>query len=106
MALLVRPQDFFTMTYGEECQYSMDISRELGTKTVGNCAYKVFDGTGADVTGEMGGGISLNGDVFLFGVKAALMGEHRLEFIITCNEVLPDDVTPYEFYINMNVTIT
>ena len=43
--------------------------------------------------------------VITFGIKAVSAGKYTLIFIVTCNELLPDGSTPYEFYVTMTIDI-
>lgn len=43
--------------------------------------------------------------IITFGFKAYADGDYTLQFIVTCNELLPDGVTPYEFYVILTVEV-
>ena len=106
MALQVTPsKKLDPLVLGEEIRYTLDCTNELGTMTVNVHTYEILDSDGLDVTLAMGGG-SLEADgIIAFGIKAAVLGTYALKFIVTCNEALPDAVTPYEFYVRLNVTV-
>lgn len=107
MALMVSPRNWIDdMLAGEEYAYGLDLTGELGTKTIFSYTYKVYDSSDAEVTDTFGGGSSVEDGVITFGIKAASTGKYTLRFIITCVELLPDGTTPYEFYVEMTVTIT
>lgn len=109
MALKVDPQSEFNMTLGEECPYELDLTDELTDEshinTVKEYTYKIYDSSGEDVTDIFGGGASISSGVITFGVKAVSVGTYTLKFIATCNEMLPDEVTPYEPHVTMWVTV-
>lgn len=106
MALEITPsKKLEALVLGEEVRYALDCTEELGSMTVAVHTYTILDSLGADVTVAMGGG-SLEADgIIAFGIKAAVLGTYALRFIVTCNEALPDAVTPYEFYVRLNVTV-
>lgn len=106
MALKISPRSKLDMTLGEEYAYDLVLTEELDTKTVASYTYKIYDSSGEEVTDTFGGGSSISSGVITFGIKTAATGRYTLKFIVTCNEVLPDGVTPYEFYVKMTVTIT
>ena len=106
MALQITPsKKLDPLVLGEEIMYTLDCRAELGTNTVFVVAYTVWDASGDDVTVAMSGGSSEAGGLINFGVKAAVLGTYALKFIVTCNEVLPDATTPYEFFARLNVTV-
>jgi hypothetical protein len=90
---------------GEEYAYELDCTQELGSKTVSSYSYKIYDNAGDEVTDSLGGGSSILLGTITFGIKAAATGKYTLKFIITCNDVLPDGITPYEFYVTLTVAI-
>lgn len=107
MALEISPRsELDAMTLGEEYAYELDITKELGTKTVNTYTYKIYDSSGDEVTSTFGGGSSISSGIITFGIKAISTGTYTLQFIVTCNDLLPDSVTPYEFYVIMTVTIS
>ena len=106
MALKISPRSKLDMTLGEEYAYDLVLTEELDTKTVASYTYKIYDSSDEDVTDTFGGGSSISSGVITFGIKAVATGKYTIIFIVTCNEVLPDGVTPYEFYVTMTVTIT
>lgn len=106
MALQVSPRaDLDNMVAGEEYAYELDLNRELGVKTVNSYTYKIYNSSGAEVTSTFGGGSIIAAGVITFGIIAASAGKYTLEFIITCNELLPDGSTPYEFYVSLTLII-
>jgi hypothetical protein len=106
MALEISPRkELDAMTLGEEYAYELDLNKELGTKTVNTYTYKIYDSSNVEVTDTFGGGDSISSGVITFGIKATSTGKYTLIFIITCNELLPDDTTPYEFYVTLTVEI-
>lgn len=107
MALDVYPSSRLGgLTVGEECSDSLNLARSLKTRTIASYTYKIYDSSETEVTSTLGGGSSLVGDVITFGIKAVTAGNYEVQFIITCNELLPDGTTPYEFYITMSIVIT
>ena len=106
MALKISPRSKLDMTLGEEYAYGLVLTEELDTKTVASYTYKIYDSSGEEVTDTFGGGSSISSGVITFGIKTVAAGKYTIIFIVTCNEVLPDGVTPYEFYVTMTVTIT
>lgn len=106
MALEITPtRTLDNMVKGEEISYTLDCTSELGTKTISSVAYTIWDVSGIDVTANFMGGLTETDGVLLFGVKAYDCGEYQLKFIVTCNESLPDAITPYEFYCRLQVEI-
>lgn len=106
MALKISPRDKVDdMSIGEELAFELDITNELDTKTVSSYTYKIYDSDDTEVTDTFGGGSSISSGVITFGIKATSTGKYTLKFVVTCNELLPDEVTQYEFNIEMNVTI-
>ena len=103
--LKITPAQSFTQDFGEECSYTIDITEELGTKTVNTIVYSITNSLGIDATATIGGGSLEASGIITFGVKGATRGKFTLQFIVTCVDLLPDGVTPYEFYITMYVTI-
>lgn len=107
MALSISPRsELDSMVAGEEYAYELDLNKELGTKTVASHTYKIYDSSDTEVTDTFGGGSLISFGVITFGVKAVLVGKYTLKFIVTCDDLLPDGTTPYEFYVIMTVTIS
>jgi hypothetical protein len=105
MALEISPsRELDDMVTGEEYAYELDITKELGTKTVDAHIYKIYDGSGDEVTDTVGGGSLVSSGIITFGIKAVSIGQYTLKFIVTCNEVLPDG-TPYEFFIRLTLIV-
>jgi len=107
MALKISPRsELDSMILGEDYAYELDTTDELGTKTVASHTYKIYDSSGTDVTTTFGGGSSITAGVITFGIKAYAVGTYTLKFIVTCNEMLPDGVTPYQFSVVLSVSIS
>lgn len=107
MALKISPRsNLDNMTKGEETAFEIDVTDELGDDTVNTHTFKVYDSSGTDVTSNFSGNSIILVGVITFGVKAYDVGTYTLEFIITCNEFLPDGTTPKEFSMELTVTIT
>ena len=94
-----------SMVTGEEYAFELDVNKELGTKTVAAYTYKLYNSSGTEVTSTFGGGSSILSGIITFGVKAVSVGKYTLKFIVTCNEMLPDGTTPYEFYVELTVAV-
>lgn len=104
--LEISPTSEFEMDADEEYAYTLALTQELKSKTVASYTYKVYDSSDAEVTTTIGGGSSIDAtNIILFGVKAAAVGKYTLRFVVTCNELLPDD-TPYELKAEMTVSIS
>ena len=101
--LTIKPSKTITpvLELGEEIQIDVDVTDELGTNTISAIAYTIYDSDDVEVTSIFNGGVSDTAGVISFGIKAAVIGKYKLEFIVTCNEFLPDGVTPYEFIFYM-----
>jgi len=107
MALKIDPKNALDdMVIGEEYAYALDLTKELGEKTVNSYTYTIYNNVSADVTSTFGGGSSISSGVILFGIKAISSGAYTLVFIVTCDDTLPDALTPYEFHVTMTVNIT
>lgn len=105
--LEISPTSKFEMDVGEEYAYTLALTQELKSKTVASFTYKVYDSSDAEVTSTIGGGSSIDAaNSILFGVKAAAVGKYTLKFVVTCNDLLPDEATPYELNAQMTVTIS
>ena len=106
MSLQISPRaNLDNMVKGEEASFSLNLADELNGNTVASHTFKVFNSSDADVTADYGGGNSISGNVISFDVKAFDTGNYTLQFWVTCNETLPDAATPYQFFVNMTVTI-
>lgn len=106
MALDVTPSSRLdSLVVGEECSDSLSITRGLKTRTLASYTYTIYDSSGVDVTSTLGGGSSLADNVITFGIIAVVAGKYTLKFVVTCNEMLPDGLTPYEFYCTLSVVI-
>ena len=107
MALKISPRDKIDdMRVGEDYAFELDLTHELDTKTVSSYTYKIYDSNGDEVTDTFGGGSSIASGFITFGIKAVSAGKYTLKFVITCNELLPDESTQYEPIVEMNVTIS
>jgi hypothetical protein len=106
MALEISPRkELDGMVVGEDYAYELDISKELGTKTVDTYTYKIYNSSDDEVTDTFGGGSSISSGLITFGIKAIATGKYTLKFIVTCNELLPDGTTPYDFHPELTVEI-
>lgn len=105
MALIVRPNDKIDMVVGEEYAYELDISEELGSKTVDSYTYKIYNSSDEEITSTFGGGSVYLSMVITFGIKAVSSGRYSSVFIVTCEDLLPDGITPYEFYVTLYIII-
>ena len=72
-----------SMVTGEEYAFELDVTKELGTKTVAAYTYKLYNSSGTEVTSTFGGGSSISSGVITFGVKAVSAGKYTLKFIVT-----------------------
>lgn len=107
MGLEITPKDSLDgMEHGEEDAFTLTVTAPLGTNTIDSISYAIYDSAGADVTDDFGGGYSESAGVITFGVIAHAAGNYDIEFIITCNEFLPDGTTPKEFYANLSVIVS
>lgn len=105
--LEISPTSKFEMDVGEEYAYTLALTQELKSKTVASHTYKIYDSSDTEVTDTIGGGSSIDtSNIILFGVKAAATGKYTLKFVVTCDDLLPDQNTPYELNIEMAVTIS
>lgn len=105
--LEISPASKFEMDIGEEYAYTLALTQELKSKTVASYTYEVYDSAGDEKTSTIGGGSCIDAaNIILFGVKAASAGEYILKFVVTCNDLLPDAATRYEFNAEMTVTIS
>ena len=106
--LTVKPSKTITpaLELGEEIQIDIDVTDELGTNTINTIDYNIFDSDNVDVNSDFNGGVSNDAaGVISFGIIAYATGKYKLEFIVTCDELLPDGVTPYEFIFYMWVKV-
>ena len=102
--LKIKPSRTITpaIELGEEVQYAIDVTDELKTNTIAVIDYNVFNSHDIAVDDTINGGVSHNGaGIISFGIIAAAIGKYKLEFIVTCDELLPDGITPYEFIFYM-----
>lgn len=106
--LKVIPKSEIEMDVGEDYAFALRLAKVLKSKTVNNYTYKIYD-SGGEVTGTIGGGSEIDVDdtnsIILFGVIAAVAGEYALQFIVTCDDLLPNGVTPYRFNVDMVVVV-
>ena len=106
MALKISPRnELDSILVGTKCSQTLDVSKKLKINTIASYSYKIFDSSDNEVTDTFGGGSSISSNIITFGIKAISAGTYTLQFIITCNEVLPDGRTPREFYITMTMQI-
>ena len=106
--LIVKPSKTITpaLELGEEIQLDIDVTDELGTNTINAIDYNIFDSDNLPVDDTFNGGVSHNdAGIISFGIIAAAVGKYKLEFIVTCDELLPDGVTPYEFIFYMWIKV-
>lgn len=107
MALKISPRDKIDdMSVGEEHAFELDLTGELKTKTVSSYTYTIYNSSDTDVTSTFGGGGSISSGIITFGLKAVSAGKYTLKFVITCNELLPDESTQYGFNVEMEITIS
>lgn len=106
MSLGVSPKSNIDMVIGEEYTFTLALFRELKTKTVSSYTYKVYDSSDTEVTVAMGGGSVIDdSNVILFGIIAAVVGDYTLKFVVTCDNLLPNASTPYEFIVIMELNV-
>lgn len=100
----IKPSKTITpaLELGEEVQIDVDVTDELGTNTISSIAYSIFDSDDVNVSSDFSGGVSHDGaGIISFGIIAYAVGKYKFEFIVTCNELLPDATTAYEFIFYM-----
>lgn len=106
MALKISPSSKLPdLALGEEVSWTLTTTAELKTKTVASHTFKIYDSAGTEVTSTFGGDSSESSGIISYGIKAAAIGTYTIKFVVTCNEVLPDGVTPYEFNVELSVVI-
>lgn len=94
-----------SMTKGIEVAFTLDLTDELDGNVVNVYTFKIFDSAGDEVTSNFGGGAIIADGVITFGIKAYDLGRYTIEFWVTCVEVLPDAVTPNEFFVEMSFVV-
>ena len=105
MSTKISPRDFFDMNVGEEHSCELDLTPRLKTKTVSSYTYKIYNSSDTDVTDTFGGGSSISSGTITFGIKAVSVGRYTLKFVVTCEDLLPDEVTQYEFNITLTLVV-
>lgn len=106
MALKITPDKRLdNVVLGEEVMYSLDCTAELNGNIIDFHTYNILDDEDTDVTASMSGGSAEAAGIINFGLKCSALGMYKLKFVVTCVELLPDSVTPYEFYVRLNVTV-
>lgn len=106
MALRISPRENLdAMVVGEEVAHSISIIKELDGRTVDTCTYKIYDKDDSEVTTNFSGGSTESNGVITFGIKGYAVGKYKLEFWVTCVEMIPDGTTPYEFTFEMSVIV-
>lgn len=104
--LTVKPCSTIKMEKDEEIQYTIDVTDELGSNTIAALDFNITDSDMLPVDSDFNGGITHDGaGIISFGVKAFDEGKYKLEFIVTCNETLPNGSTPYEFIFYMWIKV-
>jgi hypothetical protein len=105
--LTVKPSSTIrpAMELYEEIQYTVDVTSELDANTISAIDFNIFDSDDESVDDDFNGGVSHDAGIISFGIKATAKGKYKLEFIVTCNELLPDAATPYEFIFYMWVKV-
>jgi len=99
------PKTLNDMELGEDCSYILNTTKELKTKTISTYSFKIYNQSGVEVTDTLSGGSSNSGGLITFGIRALVAGQYSIGFIVTCNEVLPDGITPYKFYVSTSIKI-
>lgn len=106
MALTITPRPKIdSLIKKEKLSFTLDLTAELDEKTVNTYTFKIFDSTGDEVTENFSGGNSIADGIITFGIIAYDIGNYILDFWVTCAEVLPDGITPYEFFVRMSIVI-
>lgn len=106
MTLEIIPSDKLKdMVLGEESSYTVNINKELGSNTVDSISYDILNEGGVSVLPTFGGGYRNDDGIISFGVKGAVIGTYMIRFVVTCNEFLPDGITPEEFYVLLYVDV-
>lgn len=94
------------MALGEDYAFGLNLRKELDGKTVDSYTYKVYNSSDVEVTSTFGGGDTISDNIIIFGIKATSAGTYTLKFVVTCNDMLPDGTTPYEFIPELTVVIS
>lgn len=107
MTLKITPRPKMdSLTKGEDTiAFTLDLTGELDGNTVNTYTFKVYDSLGNNVTADFGGGQTIADGIITFGIIAYDIGSYTTEFRVTCNEVLPDGVTPYKFIVPMSFIV-
>lgn len=106
MTLAVSPSPkMSSITKGAEVSFTLDLTGELDGNVVDIYTFKIFDNAGGEVTPNFGGGDAIADGIITFGIKAYDIGSYTIEFWVTCIEVLPDTVTPNEFFVEMSFVV-
>lgn len=106
MALKVIPlSGLSSLVKGEDVSCTLNVNSELDGNTLSSYIYEIYDGSGNPVTSDFSGGSSEFSGVITFGIIAHEVGRYTLKFVVTCDGILPDNTTPYEFCVKMPVKI-
>ena len=106
MPLRIEPYQELVLREGEEELYTLDMVEHLGGDTVDAHVMTITDkDNGSDVTGTFSGMVSESEGVLSFGIKAASSGNYTIKLWVTCNELLPDAVTPREFLVVIDLVV-
>lgn len=106
MPLEISPSsEIDAMAVGEECVFALDTTKELKTKILSSWSYKIFNSSMDEVTTDFSGGSTEDAGIITFGIIAKTIGTYTLQFIVTCIDKLPNNTTPYEFYVVMTLHV-
>ena len=106
MPLQITPRSSFGIDVGEEEIFTLDMVDHLDGDTVSSHTMTITDSGAVDVTGNFGGDSSEDSGVLTFGVIGYAAGTYTVTFWVTCNEVLPNAVTPREFKVQMKMIVS
>ena len=106
MALRVSPRAYLDdMVKGGEAAYRLNLNPELNGNTVAFHTFKIYDSAEEEVSSNFSGSSIEDSGYITFGVKAHDIGLYIINFWVTCNELIPDSITPYEFPVKMKFRV-
>ena len=106
MPLRITPGSLIEIEVGEEEIFTLGMVDHLDGDTVASHTMTITDSDEVDVTSNFTGDSSESNGVLTFGVKGYATGTYTITFWVTCNETLPDGVTPREFKAAMTMKVT